>query len=115
MSELYDTTALFKKSSNPLLMKRWSSVNVPADYRLSTCGEEHPELCKVAYRSAVILSRMKHGVEDGGQIADFELRIANLKKHRAWGMEHGVKDKKKETSFSQSTERIALMKLTADG
>jgi hypothetical protein len=24
-------------------------------------GEGHPELCKVAYRSAVILSRMKHG------------------------------------------------------
>ncbi len=48
------------------------------DYLLN--GEGHPESCQVAYRSAVILSRMKHRVEDGGQIANFELRIADLKK-----------------------------------
>jgi len=43
-------------------------------------GEGHPESCQVAYRSAVVLSRMKHRVEDGGQIANFEFRIADLKK-----------------------------------
>jgi hypothetical protein len=29
-------------------MKRWSSVNVPADYRLSACGEGHPD-CPLSY------------------------------------------------------------------
>ena len=49
----------------------------------------------------------------GLRIADLERRRAEgrAKKHRAWGMGHGVKDKRGD-EFLQSTKRRALMQLT---
>jgi hypothetical protein len=44
----------------------------------------------------------------------FVVRGPLQRKQRAWGMEHGVKNKK-GTGFSQSTNWLASMKLTANG
>jgi hypothetical protein len=45
-------------------------------------GEGHPELCKVGYRSAVILSRMKYGGRKQLSVVRGPLSVAKKEKSR---------------------------------